>query len=132
MNPDNLAETLQNGFRVTLGAASFLAETLQDSQKRDENLSKLRVENLTMLSDEWAVEGARKEEEARTFVESVIGQTASPNGLSMPTAPSSTSARGGTAGTVSVPTEIQIELDVLKTQLSEIRMELEKANMDES
>lgn len=132
MNPDNLAETLQNGFRVTLGAASFLAETLQDSQKRDENLSKLRVENLTMLSDEWAVEGARKEEEARTFVESVIGQTASPNGPSMPTAPSSTSARGGTAGTVSVPTEIQIELDVLKTQLSEIRMELEKANMDES
>lgn len=129
MNPDNLAETLQNGFRVTLGAASFLAETLQDSQKRDENLGKLRAENLAMLSDEWAVEGARKEEEARTFVESVMGQ-AGPNGPPMPTAPTTAPSPGDAPATVSVPPDIQAELDILKTQLAEIRIELEKDNTD--
>ena len=127
MNPDNLAETIQAGFRVTLGAASFLAETIQDSQKRDANLSKLRVENLTTVSDEWAVEGARKEEEARAFVEGVINNQASPNGPTMPTAPTTDAAN-----VVSVPLEIQAELDILKAQLAEIRSELEKENNQDS
>ncbi|MGF1513115.1 MAG: hypothetical protein ACFB5Z_05390 [Elainellaceae cyanobacterium] len=135
MNPDTLTETIQKGFRVTLGAASFLAETLQNSQKRDQNLDKLRVENLSELSEEWAVEGAQKEQEARNFVESVIGQSTSagpsassgPNGPAMPTVPTNSASEGGpSAG--GVPVNIQMELDLLKSQLIEIRLELEKAN----
>ncbi|MEO0406691.1 MAG: hypothetical protein AAF289_05010 [Cyanobacteria bacterium P01_A01_bin.135] len=127
MNPDNLAETIQTGFRVTLGAASFLAETIQDSQKRDENLSKLRVENMTTLSDEWVVEGARKEEEARAFVESVINSQTSASSPNMPTPPTTESSAA-----VGVPPEVQIELEVLKTQLAKIRAELEKENSQDS
>ncbi|MGF1538491.1 MAG: hypothetical protein ACFB4J_18675 [Elainellaceae cyanobacterium] len=127
MNPDTLTETIQKGFRVTLGAASFLAETLQDAQKRDENLGKLRVENLATLSNEWAVEGAQKEQEARSFMESVIGQS-QPNGPSVPTV--QTTATGGSTAAGSIPGELQTDLDILKQQLVEIRTELEKANSE--
>ncbi len=131
MNPDTLTETIQKGFRLTLGAASFLAETLQDDRKRDENLSKLRVENFSTLSDEWAVEGAQKEQEARSFVESVIGQAAS-SGPNMPTVSTPPTSSSSAAAAGGIPTEIQIDLNLLKNHLAEIRSELEKSNLDDS
>ncbi|MGB3495628.1 MAG: hypothetical protein WBA57_23060, partial [Elainellaceae cyanobacterium] len=60
MNSENIVQLVQKGFHVTLGATSFFVETLQDSQKRDENVAKLSGD-FTILSEEWAVEGAKKE-----------------------------------------------------------------------
>ena len=74
MNSDNLTQMLQKGFRVTLGATSFVIDTLQDSQKRDENLSKLKSENLSQLTEEWAQQGELTEREARNFVDTIFTQ----------------------------------------------------------
>ncbi|MGK7921042.1 MAG: hypothetical protein AB4080_13645 [Trichodesmium sp.] len=73
MNPDNLTQVIQKGFRVTLGATSFFMETLQDSSKRDENLNKLNSD-FDKLAEEWAERGETTEQEARNFVDTILNQ----------------------------------------------------------
>lgn len=73
MNPDNLTQIIQKGFRVTLGATSFFMETLQDSSKRDENLNKLNSD-FNQLTEEWAERGEMTEQEARNFVDTILNQ----------------------------------------------------------
>ena len=73
MNPDNLTQVIQKGFRVTLGATSFFMETLQDSNKRDENLHKLNSD-FNQLTEEWAERGEMTEQEARNFVDTILNQ----------------------------------------------------------
>ncbi len=68
MNSDNLTQLLQQRFRITLGATASLVETLQDPQKRNQNLSDLRSE-LNHLTQEWAEKGEVTEQEARNFVD---------------------------------------------------------------
>lgn len=127
MNTDNLFQMMQKGFHVTLGAASFLVDTAvtPSQEQRDANLSKLQSGNFDSLTEEWAVTGEQKEQEAKTFVESVIPKDSFPDipfpGFSK--SDSSTSTSTATNG-LNVPNDIQDDLEILTTELSEIRAAL--------
>ncbi|MGF1496495.1 MAG: hypothetical protein ACFB8W_06675 [Elainellaceae cyanobacterium] len=123
MNPDTITESIQKGFRVTLGAASFLVETIQDPIRRDENLAKLQNGDFTVLSEEWAIEGEKREQEARSFVDSVIAQQQSSQAPG-PTAGAGTSPT--TPSSVTIPVDIQSDLKELTVQLAELRAELQR------
>ncbi len=119
MNPDTLVQTLQRGFRVTLGATASLIEILQDPQRRDENLSKL-TQDFSELSEEWAMKGEVTEQEARNFVENLVSTPPKPDSYGSPTVYEPPSSG-------SVPTAgVQTEIRELTQQLASIRLELEK------
>ncbi|MEM9213905.1 MAG: hypothetical protein AAGD25_06115 [Cyanobacteria bacterium P01_F01_bin.150] len=128
MNTDNLAQMMQKGFHVTLGAASFLVDTAitPNQEQRDANLSKLQSGNFESLTEEWAVTGEQKEQEAKTFVESVITKDGSFPDIPFPGFSNSSSSSTSTtvANGPSVPTDIQDDLEALTTELSEIRAAL--------
>lgn len=116
-NPDHVVELLQKGFRITLGATTSLVESLQDSQKRDENLTKLRLE-WSQLSEEWAEKGAETEQEARRFVDSMLAnRDASTTGSSASSATAS--------ATPAAPPDIQEDIQELTAQIAAMRIELE-------
>ena len=127
MNTDNIVQMMQKGFHVTLGAASFLVDTAvtPSQEQRETNLSKLQSGNLDSLTEEWAVTGEQKEQEAKTFVESVLPQGNFPD-ITFPgfSAPSSGDSTASTNSGPSVPTDIQQDLEALMTELSEIRATL--------
>ncbi len=116
MNSDNFVQLLQKGFHVTLGATTSLVEALQDSEKRDENLSKLNQE-WSILSEEWAKKGEMTEQEARNFVDTMLAQRTN--------ASSSTTGTAPTVATPSASPEIQLELQELTAQIAAMRAELE-------
>ncbi len=120
MESQNLTDLLQQGLRVTLGATASLIEILQDPQKRDENLNKLKTD-LGQLADEWAAKGALTEQEARSFVDTLLEQRQ----RQTPSEPST----ADTTTTDSPPTaspDIQLGLQELTAQIAAIRAELEK------
>jgi polyhydroxyalkanoate synthesis regulator phasin len=124
MNSDTLIQLLQNGFRISLGATASFVEVLQDPQKRDENLAKLRQE-WSQLSEEWAVKGEVTEQEARNFVSTAFNQRSNAAQSSTPNSPYS-------ATTQSAEPDVQTELQELTAQLSVMRAELEKLRNRES
>jgi polyhydroxyalkanoate synthesis regulator phasin len=119
MRADDLTQTLQKGFRVALGATASLIESLQDSQKRDENLAKLRLE-WNELSDELATKGELTEQEARNFMDAILTRSSPSSGTS-----SSSSSTATTTAPKASP-DIQLELQELTTQIAAMRAELEK------
>ncbi|MBD1939823.1 hypothetical protein [Microcoleus sp. FACHB-68] len=125
MNPDNLTELLQKGFRVTLGATGALVESLQDSQKRDENLSKMQSD-FGKLTEEWADKGAVTELEARNFVDALWTQQAN----------SETTAAGDATVTTSAESvtepDVQADVEALTAQLAALRAELENLKSSDS
>lgn len=126
MNSDQLIQLAQKGFRVTLGATASLLETLQDPQRREENLSRLRTE-FSQLADEWAIKGETTEQEARNFVNGLWTQRSSDSS----TPPASNVSAPTTAAGVATP-DIQQDLQDLTSQLAEIRAELEKLREQDS
>lgn len=123
MNPDDIFQNLQKGFRVTLGATSALLESIQDPQKREENLTKLRVDP-NLLAEELAVKGEVTEREARNFVDSVFQQQQSTQSSS----PSSSSYASGPVA----PPEVQADLQELTEQIAAMRAELERLRQQNS
>jgi polyhydroxyalkanoate synthesis regulator phasin len=123
MNFNNLLLSLQTGFRVSLGATTSLIETLQDPQKREENLSQLRLE-LTQRVTEWAEKGQITEQEARRFIDEVLRQRSNP-GTSATTTPSNTVTTPPRTPTSASP-GVQLEIEELTAQIAAIRTELEK------
>ncbi|MBV9390086.1 MAG: hypothetical protein JOZ78_26985 [Chroococcidiopsidaceae cyanobacterium CP_BM_ER_R8_30] len=127
MNSNSLTQLLQEGFRVTIGAAVSLVETLQDPQKRDQNLSQLKAE-LEQLTQEWAVKGEITEQEARNFVDTLLNRAG--NQSYHPPSPSSTN--------VAVPQnqpaspQVQMEIQELTAQLATMRKELENLRNTDS
>ncbi|NJR52980.1 MAG: hypothetical protein HC780_28900 [Leptolyngbyaceae cyanobacterium CSU_1_3] len=117
MNSDSVVLLLQKGFRVTLGATASLVESLQDPQKREQNLSKLRSE-LSQLTQEWAEKGEITEREARSFVDTILAQR---NSSTTPTTVTTTATP-----IPPVSPEAQVELQELTAQLAAIRAELER------
>lgn len=67
----NIFAIVQKGFRVTVGAAATLVETLQDPRKRDITLSEFRTE-LENRTAEWSEKGEMTEAEARKFLEKIF------------------------------------------------------------
>ncbi|NER02634.1 MAG: hypothetical protein F6K17_08345 [Okeania sp. SIO3C4] len=118
MNPDNLTQLLQKGFRVTLGATSFFIETVQDSTKRDENLNKLSGD-FNQLTEEWADRGEMTEQEARNFVDTILNQQ-----NSQVNTDSTTVSSGPTSTFVS--SDVQEDLLELTQEIADLRADLQK------
>lgn len=117
MNAENFVQLFQKGFRVTLGATASFVEVLQDPEKRHENLSKLNQE-WSVLSEEWAQKGEVTEQEARSFVDTLLTNRGANQ--------SATSAPGATVTAPSAPPDVQLELQELTAQIVAMRAELER------
>ncbi|MDY7006352.1 MAG: hypothetical protein SWX82_21145 [Cyanobacteriota bacterium] len=120
MNPDNLTQLLQKGFRVTLGATSFFIETVQDSTKRDENLNKLSSD-FNQLTEEWADRGEMTEQEARNFVDTILNQQ-----NSQVNTDSTTVSSGPTSTSALVSLDVQQDLLELTQEIADLRADLQK------
>lgn len=117
---NNLTNLLQQGFHMTLGATASLVETLQDPQKRTENLSQISSE-LGNMAHEWVAKGEMTEQEARDFVSNFLNQQRNQRPATQ--TPNSTVS---TTSTQVAPPEVQLYLQELTAQLAAIRTELEK------
>lgn len=122
MNSDNFVEFLQKGFHVTLGATTSLVESVQDAQKREENLAKLQLE-WSQLSEEWAEKGAVTEQEARRYVDSILNNQSHSSSSAAPPDPRGSST---TTPTPTAPPDIQTELQELTAKIAAMRAELEQ------
>lgn len=122
MNSDNLLQLLQTGLRVSLGATTSLVETFASPEKREENLSQLKSE-LSQRVTEWEEKGLITEQEARSFIDTILRQqTNSTNSSTTETASDNVAEPSTTAAS---PTA-QLEIEALTSQLAAIRAELEK------
>lgn len=115
---DTVLQLLKKGFRVTIGATATLIEVLQDPQRREQNLSRLRRE-LDQLTQEWAEKGEITEQEARSFVDTLMAQRRAAEDRAASEAIVTT-----TAVPVPPPSSEVLELQELTTQLAAIRAEL--------
>ncbi|AMW27044.1 MULTISPECIES: hypothetical protein [Arthrospira] len=125
MNVDNLTQMLHQGFRVTLGATSSLIEILQDPQKREANLETIQSQ-LNELAQEWAEKGAITEEEARSFVDTLLSQSQSTQSSEVDSS-NITTPTDSTESEVSSPQTNEItEIQNLTSQIAKLREELER------
>ena len=124
MNPDDLTQIIQKGFRVTLGATSFFMETLQDSNKRDENLNKLNSD-FNQLTEEWAERGEMTEQEARNFVDTILNQQNSQVNTDSTTFSS-------TPASDFAQSDIQRDLLELTKEIANLRIDLQQSQESDS
>lgn len=120
MNADSLTETLQKGFRLTLGATASLLEAIQDPQGSSRKFSEIGTD-VNRLAEELEAKGAVTEQEARQFVDGVLVQV--PTLFSQPG--SEPTRTVNTVATPIVDPSIQPELEELTRQLNEIRQQIE-------
>lgn len=124
---DSVTELVQKGFRTSLGAASFLVETLQDPNKRDENLQKLNSNfnsmDFSQLTEEWAEKGETTERDARTFVDNMLQQRGTESTVNRDNL--SDFPRNDSAENV-VRSNLQEELQELTAEIIALRTELEQ------
>jgi polyhydroxyalkanoate synthesis regulator phasin len=73
MNNNNLAQALQQGFHITVGAITSFVETAQNPEKRTEVISELQME-LNQKTREWAVKGETTEQEGRRVLDNFLRQ----------------------------------------------------------
>ena len=118
MSSNNFLDLLHQGFRITVGAATSLVETLQNTQKREETLSDLQTE-LRQRTQEWAEKGEVTEKAAQQVVSDLISQQQSSSSAGTSTATSQTIA-------TAMNTTVQIELQELTEQIVALRAELEQ------
>lgn len=111
----NIFELVQKGFRVTVGAAATLVETLQDPQKRDVTLTEFRTE-LQHRAEQWSEKGEMTELEARKFLENIFQQDGSVD---------VSSREVKTAPTDVGDAELEKEIQALTEQIVVLKMELE-------
>lgn len=121
MNPDTLSQTLQKGFRVTLGATASLIEAIQDPQASSQKFSELGTD-VNRLTEELEIKGETTELEARQFVDGLFSQLPSPFGASNG---ATSTATVNTVATPVVDSTVQADLDILTQDLAEIRQEIE-------
>lgn len=121
MDPEKLPQMLQTGFHLTLGATSFLIETLQDPVKRSENLEKLNSD-LGILADELLEKGEMTDREARNFVDTIFsGPSDRDNSHNESVSPKQSDS---SADSVTTP-ELQLEIQELTAQMMALRTQLE-------
>ncbi len=120
MYSDDISQTLQKGFRVTLGATASLIEAIQDPESSSQKFSTLGGD-VNRLTEELEVKGETTEREARLFVDSLLSQM--PNPFT-----SSGTTEGPTITTVASPVvdaSVQSDLESLTEELANIRKEIE-------
>lgn len=125
MNSENLAQLIQKGFRVTIGATATLVESIQNPEQGAATFSRLQTD-FYQLTEEWEAKGETAEQEARVFVEQLINSASQSAGGS--SAPPSASR----PPTPSASPDVQADLQELTQQISAIRAELEKLRGDSS
>ena len=76
MENNNLLQIAQQGFRMTVGAATSLVETVQNPQKRTELLSQMQAD-LSQKTQEWSEKGEVTEQEARKFLDNLLNKQGS-------------------------------------------------------
>jgi polyhydroxyalkanoate synthesis regulator phasin len=132
MNPDNLPQMLQTGFHLTLGATSFLIETLQDPLKREENLDKLKSD-LGQLASELLEKGEMTDREARNFVDTIFSQPGNrENADSESVSPKQSDAATDHYPDSVVQPDVKLEIQELTAQMAALRVELEKLRAENS
>lgn len=132
MNPDNLPQMLQTGFHLTLGATSFLIETLQDPLKREENLDKLKSD-LGQLASELLEKGEMTDREARNFVDTIFSQPGNrENADSESVSPKQSDAATDAAPDSVVQPDVKLEIQELTAHMAALRVELEKLRAENS
>lgn len=123
MEENNVTDVLKKGFQVTLGAATSLAESLQDERKREENLSQFNL-GFDKVTEIWAEKGAVTEVEGRKMIDSMMEQYG-PNAQSY-----STPGTTPTSTSPGVDPTLHQEVRDLTTQLASIRTELTQTGPD--
>ncbi|NJK28934.1 MAG: hypothetical protein HC851_14535 [Acaryochloris sp. RU_4_1] len=118
MNPDLVSEFLKKGFYISLGATTSVVESIQDSQKREENLSQLNL-GFDRLSQIWADKGQVTESEARKMIDSMASQYGLHNHSN-----SSSSSSSSFTSSPSVDPSLLQDLKTLTNQIANIRLEL--------
>lgn len=121
MNPDTLTQTIQKGFRVTLGATASLVDAIKDPQASQAKFS--TIYDFDTLTQELEAKGTDTEREARAVVDSVMSQMGDMPNPFAPT-PASEATVDASATPVADPT-VQLELDTLTQELSTLRQEIE-------
>lgn len=121
MNSDTLTETLQKGFRLTLGATASLIDAIQDPQASSRRFSELGTD-VNRLAEELEARGEVTEREARQFVDGMLTQVPSFFGQGSASAPMRTV---NTVATPITDPSILPELEDLTRQLTDIRQEIE-------
>ena len=114
MHNDNISQTIQQGFRIAVGAITSLVETAQNSEKRSEALSEFQME-LNQKAREWAIKGEITEQEARKIIESLLNKNAERD--SVDSEPQSSTVH---------ETNINVGLQQLRDELIALRIELAK------
>jgi len=111
-----------------LGATASLVESVQDPQKREQNLELLKTDS-NLLLEQLAQKGETTEQVARSFVDLLITPTDRTESTPTYGTPSSTV----TTSTTSVAQQdVQIELQELTAQIAAMRTELEKLRNPDS
>ena len=132
MNPDNLPQMLQTGFHLTLGATSFLIETLQDPLKREENLDKLKSD-LGELASELLEKGEMTDREARNFVDTIFSQPGNrENADSESVSPKQSDPTTDHPPDSVVQPDVKLEIQELTAHMAALRVELEKLRAENS
>jgi hypothetical protein len=128
MNPDTLTQTIQKGFRVTLGATASLVDAIKDPQASQAKFS--TIYDFDTLTQELEAKGTDTEREARAVVDSMMSQMGDmPN----PFAPTPASeATVETSATAVADASVQIELAALTDELSTLRQEIEVLKSQQS
>jgi prefoldin subunit 5 len=128
MNSNNIQDALQTGFRVSLGATTSLIESLQDEQKREENLSLLNLD-FNQQVVELSKKGEKTEQEAQRLIGQMFSHRNQPTDSATPSTPSDS---GSTPPTGTTSRSTQQELEELTVQIALIRTELEQMRNPDS
>ncbi len=116
MDNNNLLQIAQQGFRITVGAATSLVETVQNPQKRTEVLSQMQ-EDLSQKTQEWSEKGEVTEQEAKKLLDSLFKRQGS--GVNNQGAQSSSAvSRTNTSSDLQQLTD---EIIALRRELEQIR-----------
>ncbi|AFY38463.1 hypothetical protein Lepto7376_2168 [[Leptolyngbya] sp. PCC 7376] len=118
----NIFDLVQKGFRVTVGAAATLVETIKDPQKRDVTITEFRTE-LENRTAEWSEKGEMTEAEARKFLENVFQKDSSKAAGDREVSTSAVEVKDA---------ELEKEIQVLTEQITMLKTELETLRKESS
>lgn len=116
MDNNNLLQIAQQGFRMTVGAATSLVETVQNPQKRREILSQMQAD-LSQKTQEWSEKGEVTEQEARKFLDSLFNGQGLDIGNQGTTNPTTASSKNSTSDLQ----QLTDEIIALRKELEQIR-----------
>lgn len=125
MNPDTLTETIQKGFRVTLGATASLVDALRDPQASQAKFGS--ISDFEVLTQELEAKGTDAEREARAVVDSLMSQIPTPFGQ-----PPASEATVDTYASPVADMAVQADLETLTQELATLRQEIEMLKANQS